>query len=167
MLLVHRTRPAVLRDASTIIYTRWSGWTPFYGVRHACQVLLTALQCEHIKALRFRSVFLFHILSVSPSQLFPFTLETYHPFTVMSLWQHRTTFLLLICKEWQLRSYLNEKVAAPVWKTEINGCGNSLRCLRNTLYPQRLALTSPTSGGCSVGIVRLRTTDKEFSFEDM
>jgi hypothetical protein len=25
-----------------------------------------------------------------------------------------------------------------------------------------LALTSPTSGGCSVGIVRLRTTTKEF-----
>jgi hypothetical protein len=28
---------------------------------------------------------------------------------------------------------------------------------RNTLYPQKLALTSPTSGGRSVGIVRLRT----------
>jgi hypothetical protein len=36
--------------------------------------------------------------------------------------------------------------------------------LRNTLYPQTLALTSPTSGGRSVGIVRLRTTATEFSF---
>jgi hypothetical protein len=30
-----------------------------------------------------------------------------------------------------------------------------------TLYPQKLALTSPTSGGRSVGIVRLRTKAKE------
>jgi hypothetical protein len=32
------------------------------------------------------------------------------------------------------------------------------------LYPQRLALTSPTSGGRSIGIVRLRTITMEFSF---
>jgi hypothetical protein len=51
--------------------------------------------------------------------------------------------------EW---SYLNEKVAAPVLKTEINGCGDPSI---NTLYPQKLALTSLTSGGRSVGIVRL------------
>jgi hypothetical protein len=42
--------------------------------------------------------------------------------------------------------------------------GNSLRWPRNTLYPQRLPLTSPTSGGRSVGIVRLRTTATEFSY---
>jgi len=29
------------------------------------------------------------------------------------------------------------------------------------LYPQKLALTSPTGGGCSVGIVRLRTKATE------
>jgi hypothetical protein len=34
----------------------------------------------------------------------------------------------------------------------------------NTLYPQRLALTSPTTGGLSVGIFRLRTKATEFSF---
>jgi hypothetical protein len=56
-----------------------------------------------------------------------------------------------------LRSYLNEKVAAPVLKTEINGRRDPLRWPRDTLYPQKLALTSPTSGGRSVGIVRLRT----------
>jgi hypothetical protein len=44
---------------------------------------------------------------------------------------------------------------------DYNGRGNSLRWPRNTLYPQRLALTSPTSGGRSVGIVRLRTTATE------
>jgi hypothetical protein len=35
---------------------------------------------------------------------------------------------------------------------------------RGTLYPQKLALTSPTSGGRSVGIVRSRTQATEFSF---
>jgi len=32
------------------------------------------------------------------------------------------------------------------------------------LYPQQLALTSPTGGGRSVGIVRVRTKATEFSF---
>jgi hypothetical protein len=35
---------------------------------------------------------------------------------------------------------------------------------RDTLYPPKLALTSPTSGGGSVGIVRSRTKTTEFSF---
>jgi hypothetical protein len=35
---------------------------------------------------------------------------------------------------------------------------------RGTLYPQKLALTSPTSGGRSVGIVRSRTQATEFIF---
>jgi hypothetical protein len=40
------------------------------------------------------------------------------------------------------------------------GCrGDPLRFPRDILYPLKLALTSPTSGGRSVGIVRLRTTD--------
>jgi hypothetical protein len=34
---------------------------------------------------------------------------------------------------------------------------------RDTLYPQKLALTLPTSGGRSVGIVRSRTKATEFS----
>jgi hypothetical protein len=48
-------------------------------------------------------------------------------------------------------------------KTDINGRGNSLRWPRNTLYPQKLALTSPTSGGRLVGIVRLGTKATEYS----
>jgi hypothetical protein len=40
----------------------------------------------------------------------------------------------------QLRSYLEEIVTAPVKKTEINDRGNPLRWLRDTLYPQKLAL---------------------------
>jgi hypothetical protein len=38
-----------------------------------------------------------------------------------------------------------------------------LRWPRNTLYPQKLALTSPTSGGRLVGIVPSRTKTTEFS----
>jgi hypothetical protein len=34
------------------------------------------------------------------------------------------------------------------------GRGDPLRWPRDTLYPQKFALTSPTSGGRSVGIVR-------------
>ena len=34
------------------------------------------------------------------------------------------------------------------------------------LYPQKLELTSPTGGGRSVGIVRVRTKATEFSLGD-
>ena len=41
-----------------------------------------------------------------------------------------------------------------------------IRCADHVtpLYPQKLALTSPTGGGRSVGIVRLRTKATEFFF---
>jgi hypothetical protein len=42
------------------------------------------------------------------------------------------------------------------------GRGDPLHWPRDNLYPQKLALTSPTSGGCSVGIVHLRTKATEF-----
>jgi hypothetical protein len=42
------------------------------------------------------------------------------------------------------------------------GRRNPWRWLRGTLYPQKLTLTSPTSGGRSVGIVRSRTQVTEF-----
>jgi hypothetical protein len=43
-------------------------------------------------------------------------------------------------------------------------CGRRVpsRWLRGTLYPQKLAITSPTSGFRSVGIVRSRTQTMEF-----
>jgi hypothetical protein len=44
------------------------------------------------------------------------------------------------------------------------GRRNPSRWPRGTLYPQKLALTSPTSGGRSVGIVRSRTKATEFTF---
>jgi hypothetical protein len=36
---------------------------------------------------------------------------------------------------------LNEKVAAPVYETEINGRRDPLRSPLDTLYPQKLALS--------------------------
>jgi hypothetical protein len=45
------------------------------------------------------------------------------------------------------------------------GRGDPLRWPRDTFYPQKLALTSPTSGGRSVNIVRSRTQVTEFSLE--
>jgi hypothetical protein len=44
------------------------------------------------------------------------------------------------------------------------GRGDPLRWPRSILYPQKLALTSPTYGGRSVGIVSLRTKATEFVF---
>jgi hypothetical protein len=37
------------------------------------------------------------------------------------------------------------------------------RLPRGTLYPEKLEITSPTRGGSSVGIVRSRTQNMEFS----
>jgi hypothetical protein len=50
-----------------------------------------------------------------------------------------------------------------VKKTETNDRGDPLRWPRDTVYPQKLALTSPTSGGRSVSIVRSRTKATECS----
>jgi hypothetical protein len=47
------------------------------------------------------------------------------------------------------------------------GRGDPFRWPRDTLYTQKLALTSPTSGGRSVGIVRLRAKATEFFLFDL
>jgi hypothetical protein len=62
-----------------------------------------------------------------------------------------------------LRSYLNGKVAAPGLENRDYDRGDPLRWPRDTLYQLKLALTSPTGCGRSVGIVRLRTKTTEFS----
>jgi hypothetical protein len=51
--------------------------------------------------------------------------------------------------EWKNSGYCLEN--------RIYGSRDSLRRPRDTLYPQELAVTSPTSGGRSVSIVRFRT----------
>jgi hypothetical protein len=61
----------------------------------------------------------------------------------------------------QLRSYLIEKVAALMQKHEITAVEDSPRWLGETLYLEKLVLTSPTSGGRSIGIVRSQTKATE------
>jgi hypothetical protein len=62
----------------------------------------------------------------------------------------------------QLRSCLKEKVAAPVLEAENTAVGIRHADHVAPLYPQKLPLTSPTGGGCSVGIVHSRTQVTEF-----
>jgi hypothetical protein len=58
---------------------------------------------------------------------------------------------------------LEEKVAALVYTTEITAVGIRHADYAKPLYPQKLALTSPSSGGRSVGTVRSRTQATEFN----
>jgi hypothetical protein len=57
-----------------------------------------------------------------------------------------------------------EKAAAPGLQNWDYGCGDPLRWPHDTLYPQKSALSLPTRGSCSIGIVRLQTNTTEFSF---
>jgi hypothetical protein len=57
---------------------------------------------------------------------------------------------------------LEEKAAASVQKTEITAEGIRRVDHATSLYLQKLALTSPTNGGRSVGTVRSRTQAMEF-----
>jgi hypothetical protein len=56
-----------------------------------------------------------------------------------------------------IEELLERKSSGTGKEQRINGRGDPSRWPRDTLYPQKLALTSPTSDGRSVGIVRLRT----------
>jgi len=65
-----------------------------------------------------------------------------------------------------LRSYLNEKCrGSRSRKQRLTAVGTRCADHVTPLYPQELALTSPTGGGRSVGIVRVRTKATEFSFK--
>jgi hypothetical protein len=57
---------------------------------------------------------------------------------------------------------LEGKVAVPVYKTEIMTVGIRRADKATPLYSQKLAVTSPTSCGHSVVIVRSRTQAMEF-----
>ena len=63
----------------------------------------------------------------------------------------------------QLRSYLNKKQRLRSRKQRLTAVG--IRCADHVtpLYLQKLALTSPTGGGRSVGIVRSRTKATEIT----
>ena len=61
-----------------------------------------------------------------------------------------------------MRSYLNEKSSGSrSRKQRLTAVGTSCADHVTPLYPQKLALTSPTGGGRSLGIVRVRTKATE------
>jgi hypothetical protein len=55
-------------------------------------------------------------------------------------------------------------MAALIYKIENTAVGILCADHATPLYPQKMALTSPTSGGRMVGIVRLRSKFPEVSF---
>jgi hypothetical protein len=59
---------------------------------------------------------------------------------------------------------LDRKVAAPVQKSENTAVGIRHAAHVAPSTRKKLAITSPTSGGRSVGIVRSRTQTMEFKF---
>jgi hypothetical protein len=59
---------------------------------------------------------------------------------------------------------LDRKVAAPVLKTENTAVGIRQADHVAPSIRKKMAITSPKSGGRSVGIVRSRTQTMEFSF---
>jgi hypothetical protein len=60
--------------------------------------------------------------------------------------------------------YVMEKSSGSCLENLEYGLRDPSRRPRGTLYPQKLAVTSPTSGGRSVGIVRSRTQTMEFFY---
>jgi hypothetical protein len=63
-----------------------------------------------------------------------------------------------------IEELLERKRSGAGLENREHGHRDPSRWPRGTLYPQKLALTSPTSGCRSVGIVRLRTQATKFSF---
>jgi hypothetical protein len=63
-----------------------------------------------------------------------------------------------------IEELLEWKVAAPGLENRDYGRGDPSYWPRDTVYQLKLALTSPTGCGRSVGIVRLRTKTTEFGF---
>jgi hypothetical protein len=71
--------------------------------------------------------------------------------------------------ESRIEELLERKNSGSGLESREYGRKNPPRWSRGNLYPQKLALTSPTSGGRSVGIVRSRTQTTEvfFSFLEL
>jgi hypothetical protein len=62
-----------------------------------------------------------------------------------------------------IEELLGRKSSGSGLKSRDYGRRDQSRWPRGTIYPQKLAVTSPTGGGRSVGMVRSRTQTTEFS----
>jgi hypothetical protein len=85
------------------------------------------------------------------------------PNTVRAFYRFRVSHVLY----WPIYIYIGRLPyahASDLYYFKINDRGNPLGWPRDTLYPQKLPLTSLTSGGRSVGIVRSRTKATEVFF---
>jgi hypothetical protein len=77
---------------------------------------------------------------------------------------HRTLdCLCCLATDPEIRELLERKSSCSGLESREYGRKDPSLWPHGTLYPQKLALTSPTSGGRSVGIVRSRTEATEFS----
>jgi hypothetical protein len=84
----------------------------------------------------------------------------------MNCTSHSLSLALEACRKKLIISPLeknNSSSSSRCRKSRLRPWG-SVMLARDTLYPQKLALTSPTSGGRSVGVVRSRTQAMEFCF---
>ena len=79
---------------------------------------------------------------------------------VISNLSHSTIFF----SHYFISDTIFEKKKVIEYKICVTAVGNRCADHVTPLYPQKLALTSPTGGGRSVGIVRSRTKATEFSF---
>jgi hypothetical protein len=99
------TKPHMRSVHSSLHLLQWTN-TPFWSPTRMC----SSVDLQHFATggtLRFCANILkpfcfvqysCFILFVSPPLLLPPTLETYHPFAVMSPWKCRSNFLILLCK---------------------------------------------------------------------
>jgi hypothetical protein len=110
--------------------------------------------------------------------LFRYLRTTYTPQTILKLYFLRTAecsmfqYRMWINRWREIRITLSVNNSEPYFNLSTNfhfyevnreyGRGDPLRWPRDTLYPQKLAQTSLTSGGHSFGILRLRTKTTEF-----
>jgi hypothetical protein len=67
-----------------------------------------------------------------------------------------------LCLVSTIEELLGRKSSGSDLENRDYGRRDPSRWPRSTFYPQKLALTSPTSGGRSVGMIRSRTQATEF-----
>jgi hypothetical protein len=63
-----------------------------------------------------------------------------------------------------IEELLGRKSSGSGPESQEYGSRDPLHCPHDTVYPQKLALTCPTNGGRSVGIIRSRTQATDFFF---